>query len=96
MGCFVLIVPQVLHCGSYPLLIQSLGVALCHGVDYGDDKIRYHDQQQVAKHLLQSAALLRHKGETVTNAAKLYIRKGRAFFPLQPARTTDGADLHGL
>ena len=42
-------------------IVQSLGIALCHGIDNGEDKIYYHNEEQVAKELLQPAGFLKNK-----------------------------------
>ena len=40
---------RVVLSGPECLVVQPLGVALCHGVDNGENEVGYHEAEEVAK-----------------------------------------------
>ena len=63
---------------SDPLLVSSLDEVLCHGVNDGDYKVDYHEEEDPAKHPLQQTGLLEEGRKDGKNAhAYMYITEAR-------------------
>lgn len=72
-----------------PQLLQSLGVALSHGVDDWDDKVANHDQHHLLKHPRQPVLILKPPPERTRVRYKLLISANCLDYEqVRPEKTT--------